>query len=258
MRVVACALVALALGTIASGPAAAQYPGPERDDRRSGPPRYFTDRPIPEDPRQGFDRPPYDGPRQGFDRVPNDGPRQGFDRPPNGGPRQNFERLPNDGPRQSFERPPSRGEPNDNEPRRDRAGNAGPRPWPAASDRGERRPDPSSRRIGGATPSDNYRRFWDDGDNPPARRTVNRPPAPRDAPPDRRVTKPRVTPQAPHTASPGPGPGKVTISVAEYRALQDQARELQRLLGRRSDFREGPRRDFRDRDERPDSRVFYR
>ena len=219
MRVVACAFVALALGTITSGPAAAQCPGPECEDSRSGPPRYFTDRPT------------------------SDGPRQGFDGPPS------------DGPRQNFERPPHRGEPDG--PRQDRAGHAGPRAWPAASDQGERRPDPSYRRVGPVTPSDSYRRFWDDRDDRPARRTVSRPPTPREAPPYRRITKPRMTPQAPHTAA-GPGPGKVTISVAEYRALQDQARELQRLLGRRSDFREGPRRDFRDRDERPGPHVIYR
>lgn len=41
----------------------------------------------------------------------------------------------------------------------------------------------------------------------------------------------------PHTASPRggttAGPGQVVISVEEYRALQGQARELQRLLGER-------------------------
>jgi hypothetical protein len=231
MRVVACALVALAIGTITSGPAAAQYLGPESEDHRSGPPRYFTDRPT------------FDGPRQSFDRPPNDGPRQGFDRPSN------------DGPRQSFERRPYRGELDRDEPRQDRAGNAGGRPWPAASDQGERRPDPSYRPAGPVTQSDNYRRFWDDRDGRPARRTVNQPPAPPDTPPKRRVTKPDMPPQVPRTAA---GPGKVTISVAEYRALQDQARELQRLLGRRSDYREGPRRDFRDRDERPGPHVTYR
>jgi hypothetical protein len=35
----------------------------------------------------------------------------------------------------------------------------------------------------------------------------------------------------------------MVISIAEYRALQDQARELQRLLGTRRDFNDGSSRD---------------
>ena len=205
MRVVAYAFVALAFGTITSGPVAAQCYGPECEGSRSGPPRYYTDRPA------------YDGPRQGFDRPPNDDPRQGFDRPQ------------------------YRSDPDDNGPRYDRTGDSGPRPWPAASDPRERRTDSPYRRVGPATPSENDRRVWDDRSDRPARPAANRPAAPRDAAPYQRFTKPPVAPQAPRTAA---GPGKVTISVAEYRALQDQARELQRLLGRRSDFRDGPRRDF--------------
>ena len=46
MRVVAYGFVALALGAIAPGSAAAQCYGPECDNsRRDGPPAYFTDRP---------------------------------------------------------------------------------------------------------------------------------------------------------------------------------------------------------------------
>jgi hypothetical protein len=63
----------------------------------------------------------------------------------------------------------------------------------------------------------------------------------------------------------------VTISIAEYRALQDQARELQRLLARRGEFQERgngpeerdgrPRSDFRERSDMREGagpRTIYR
>ena len=218
MRVVGYAFVALAFGTITSGPTAAQCYGPECEGSRSGPPRYYTDRPA------------YDGRRESFDWPAND-PRQGFDRPQ------------------------YRGDPDDNGSRYDRTGDSGPRPGPAASDPRERRTDPPYRRVGPATPSENDRRFGDDRSDRPARPTANWPTAPRDAAPSQRFSKPAMVPQAPRTAA---GPGTVTISVAEYHALQDQARELQRLLDRRNEFRDGPRGDFRDRDMRPGGGVIYR
>jgi hypothetical protein len=62
----------------------------------------------------------------------------------------------------------------------------------------------------------------------------------------------------------------VTISIAEYQALQDQARELQRLLARRGEFERGngpeerdgrPRGDFRERSDMREGsgpRTIYR
>ena len=85
-----------------------------------------------------------------------------------------------------------------------------------------------------------------------------------------RVAEPR-RPSAPDNPRSAAGSGKVTISIAEYQALQDQARELQRLLARRGEFQERgngpeerdgrPRSDFRERSdmrEGPGPRTIYR
>lgn len=212
MRIVAYAFAVLAIGTITSGPVAAQCHGPECEDGRSGPPRYFTDRPPADGPRQNFDRPPYDGPRPRSDR------------------------------------PPVRGEPpRDDEPRFD-PGNAQPRPWPAASEPRERRPEPAYRSANPSNPSEAYRRFWDERDDRRPRTTASPPPRRAEPPqrlPDRRMMDGRN----------GSGSGKVTITTAEYRALQDQARELQRLLAARRDVRE--RGDDRERGDYRERRDFH-
>jgi hypothetical protein len=202
MRVVAYGFVALALGTIASGPAAAQCYGPECDSgRRDGPPAYYTDRP----PQYRSQQPPqWDEP--GRPRSRDTGP--------------------------NVDRPAYRSAPDNRETQYGRPGDAPPR-WPAESDRGDRPPDPSSRRAGPPPPSESDRRMWDERNSPPARSTVMPPPAPRDVagPQPRR-------PGAADDPRSAAGSGKVTISIAEYRALQDQARELQRLLARRGEVQE--------------------
>jgi len=235
MRVVAYGFVALALGTIAPGPAAAQCYGPECDNgRRGAAPPYFTDRP----PQYQSQQPPqWDEP--GRPRSRDTGP--------------------------NVDRPAYRSVPDNRETQFGRPGDSPPR-WPAESDRGDRPPDPSSRRAGPPPPSESDRRMWDERNGPPARSTVMPPPAPRDAagPQPRRP----VAPDDPRSAA---GSGKVTISIAEYRALQDQARELQRLLARRGEFQERgngpeerdgrPRSDFRERSdmrEGPGPRTIYR
>jgi hypothetical protein len=118
--------------------------------------------------------------------------------------------------------------------------------------------------------SENYRRFWDDGDEHRSR-TVTRPAStsrnvvspplpPRRSAPDRGiqeergihervVRQPAVREHAapergdtpsdrddPPIARVAIGPGAMVISIDEYRSLREQARELQRLLGARRDF----------------------
>ena len=220
MRVVAYGFVALALGTVVPGPAVAQCYGPDCDSSRRGAPPYFTDRP----PQYQSQQPPqWDEP--GRPRSRDTGP--------------------------NVDRPAYRSAPDNRETQYGRPGDAPPR-WPTESERGDRPPDPSSRRAGPPPPSESDRRMWDERNGPPARSTVMPPPASRD---------PRS----------GAGSGKVTISIAEYQALQDQARELQRLLARRGEFQERgnapeerdgrPRGDFRERSDMREGsgpRTIYR
>jgi hypothetical protein len=161
-----------------------------------------------------------------------------------GAPRYYTERPPSRGPEQGFDRRPYRNEPDGRGPRDDRAndsyrqrddrpGEFRPRSGPPADNPAERRPSASYRGADPRPSSAAYRRFWDDRSDRRAR-TGARPADRRDAAPPRRFTDRRPAGPAPRS---GVGPGKMVISVAEYRDLQNQARELQRLLGRRSDRR---------------------
>jgi hypothetical protein len=174
-------LVALALGTIASTPSAAQCYGAECDGYRSGPSRYYYTEPSP-GPGSGFDRPAYRAPEPGFDR------------------------------------PSYRGEPDGGMRRDERIGEQRPRP-----------PGPAGPPGVNAPP---YRGGPDDGIRD-ERIGEQRPrPHPGYAPNDRRPPsgeRPRA-----------PAGNTITISIAEYRDLQNQARELQRLLNERRDFRDVP------------------
>ncbi len=234
MRVVAYGFMALTLGTIAPGPAAAQCYGPQCDDgRRGAPPAYYTDRP----PQQSQQPPQWDEPGRPSYR----------------------ETAPN------VERPAYRSAPDNRETQYDRTDDSRPR-GPAETDRGDRQPGPSYRHTGPPPQSESDRRMWDERTGPPARSTAMPPPAPRGVaePQPRRP----IAADNPRSAA---GSGKVTISIAEYRALQDQARELQRLLARRGEFQErgdvpeqrdgrerGDFRERRDMREGSGPRVIYR
>ena len=169
MRVVAYGFVALALGTIAPGSAAAQCYGPECDNsRRDGPPAYYTDRP----PQVRSQQPPqWDEP--------------GRPRPRDTGP--------------SVDRPAYRGAPDNRETQYGRPGDC---PAPLAGEIRPRRspPDPSARRAGPPPPSESDRRMWDERNGPPARSTVMPPPASRDVAEPRPGARSRRTIPAPRPA----------------------------------------------------------
>jgi hypothetical protein len=226
MRVVAVALVALTLGIAIDLAmpdfAFAQSRGPDYPDDRSGPPRYYTDQP-PRGAAPDFDQPQVRS-------VPDD-QRDGFE--PASTPRQ--------------------------------------RPWPPSYGPNDRRPEPPYRRVDRAPPRSNYQRFWDDGDGrgrtvtkPAPRDTVRREALPREAapreavPPSSRVVQ---EPRGGPVSRVAVGTGQMVISISEYQSLQDQARQLQRLLGTRRDFHDDrSSRDFRDDGPRRDTgpREIYR
>ena len=205
MRVVAFAFAVLTAGTVLTSPTAAQNsgPGPYADDPRSGPPRYYTDR-----PRQDSERPPYF-----TDRAP---PRR---------------------PGEGFQRPPYRGAPPDQGPRYERAGDDRPGPGMRPG------PDPRANR------------------EPPPVRHVERAPAREYEPLRREERGGRTTvwpPVRTGSAAPPPRPAarryerpvprnaeRMTISVAEFRELQDRVRELERLVAERHDFRDVRREPYR-------------
>src|SRR5204863_2394161 len=116
---------------------------------------------------------------------------------------------------QGFDRPPMRGGPGE------QFRQSGPqqRAWP---DPRERRPDAAPPRSGPATTaSEGYRRFWSEGNDRQSRTTMSPPPGRRDGPP------PRVTERGPPPPA-ASGNGRINISVAEFRDLQDRVRELER------------------------------
>src|SRR5581483_7228465 len=174
-----------------------------------------------------------------------------------GPPQRYYTGYPPEQPHEDFDQPPVRGVASDRGPRYDDVGDGRPRPWPSARPP-ERRPEPTYRRAS-QPPSDNYRRFWDEGNDRRGRPPVSRPlpgarqaaPAvreaaplsPREAPPPQREAAPPPQRDVPERSG-GPvarvavGAHQMVISIAEYESLQNQARELQRLLGTRRDFRE--------------------
>ena len=201
MRLVAFAFATLSAGIGLIGPAAAQNfgPGPSDDDRRSGSPRYYTER-----PRQDTERPPYF-----TDRAPPQRPGEGFRQPTYRGAR------------------PDQG------PRYDRAGDDRPgmRPDPR-----ENRESPPVRRVERATirthePIEHEERGGRTTMWPPVR-TGNSASPPRSV--ERRYERP-----ASRNAE------RITVSVAEFRDLQDRVRELERLLAERHDFRDDRRGSYR-------------
>jgi hypothetical protein len=178
------------------------------------------------------------------------------------GPPQYYTGRPPDPPREQFDRPQNRGAAIGHERRYDDVGDSRPLPWPSER-AAKRRPEPSYRRTTqAAPPSDSYRRFWDDGNGrqsrpptaPGPRRVA---PPPRDA-----VSAPRETPQQREIPERNDGPvarvavgaHQMVISIAEYESLQNQARELQRLVGTRRDFRDD--RGFPDEHNLRDNRDF--
>jgi hypothetical protein len=227
MRVVAFAFVALALGALTLDTASAQSRGPDYQDDRSGPPRYYTDRPA-------------------------------------------------RGPEQEFDQPPPRGAPDDRSRGFEPTSASRPRPWPSDYGPDNRGPRPSYRGPERAPPrSSNYQRFWDDGDGRRGPTTAKPAVAPRDnAPPQRAVQEPvqeRVperNQERPPERAAGPvsrvavGANQMVISITEYQSLQEQARQLQRMLGTRRDFHEDrpSRGDYREEGPRRDSgpREIYR
>ena len=293
MRTFAYALVALSLGTIASGPAAAQCNGPECEGSRPAMPYYFTEGTP--GSRGGFETPP---PPQQQQRGPADEserhaaqpesappPRpQPAVRPPNsrppgspprhrsatqhsGRPHYRVENPPSryDGPRSEpprYQGPsryetsrseperyqgPSRYETSRSEPERyqgpsryetsrsDPQRYQGPSRYetsrsepPMRYDGTDRWPPNSSYSRGGSIPSapDEVQRYsYRPGER--GRITVNPSRDSYDVSPHQQYSTPQ------RGGGAGAGPGQVVISVEEYRALQSQARELQRLLGER-------------------------
>ena len=270
MRGEALAVIGLALCSLSCGPAAAQFQG--------GAPPYYTERP-PDGPPQYGPRPSRPVPNDRVDYRPGGPPPNGpggyrpDDRGPppdeRGGFRGDDRGPPPD--RRGGYRMDDRGPPPDERggPRRDdrgpppdergyRSGERGPDGPPD-----ERRPRTSSRQPDSGPPqSDAYRRFWDDG-RAPAKR-----PSASSSAPWPRVTVPGQK-QPPQQAEQQPAPrapaqrdaaasGKITIPVAEYRALREQAAELQRLLGERRGSREDQRGPVTVDIDRPDRYRTYR
>ena len=113
-----------------------------------------------------------------------------------------------------------------------------PADWPPADGSREQQSSPPYRRAGPSPPMPDDRRS----------RIITKPPVREAGPP----------PRGPQEREGGPvarvavGADQMVISIAEYRSLQDQARELQRLRGSSRDFHEerpsrdqGPREIYR-------------
>jgi hypothetical protein len=219
MRGIAFALVALTFVATMPQPVAAQCYGPECDRRRPGPPAHYDERPnfhsnpvnngqpnrsAPYDQRQSHQGQPYQGqPYQGQPYQGQPYQEQPYQRQPYQG--HQYRSVPNAPP--AYQRPAYQGQP------RPPDGYADIPPGVAPRGR-EYRPAPPDVRI---EPRIRVTKI--------SRPTGNAVRQPQPAPKSRKVTR---------NASAPAGAGQVTISVAEYRDLQNQARELQRLLSERN------------------------
>jgi hypothetical protein len=108
--------------------------------------------------------------------------------------------------------------------------------WPPAGEPRQQQPPPSYHRAGPPPPQPDQEGRTRIITRPPVREAGPPPPPPRG--PQEREGEP--------VARVAVGADQMVISIAEYRSLQDQARELQRMLGNSSrDFREtSPSRDY--------------
>ena len=229
MRGTALALVALTFAATPPHPAAAQCYGPECDRRQFGPPQDFNDHPnFPSSPPQAQ---PYRS--RPFEQAPPYGPapyeqRQPYQPGPQSQP--NYRQPPYQQPtyqQPNYHQPPYQ-QPPDQQPAYQQrtyqrpAYQAQPQP-----------PMPYSNVPPGVAP-----RVHDYRPARPNSRIEVRTQAPKISKPKKFVVRqhqPAPTSRViARTAPPGPGSGQVTISVAEYRDLQRQARELQRLRSTRS------------------------
>jgi hypothetical protein len=167
-----------------------------------------------------------DDPRSGPPRYYTEGPRQDGERPP-----YFTDRPPPRHPGEGFQPPPYRGTPPDRGERYERTGDdrPGARPGPDPRDR---EPPPVRRRVEQAPPRPPEA---DDRGNRGAQTTVWPPVRPTGGAPPRRASDRRAE-------RPGPrGADRITVSVEEFRDLQDRVRELERLLAERHDFRDDRR-----------------
>lgn len=249
MRAVASALAALALGTVLSGQAFAQYSGPESDDEAADSPPSYSDRTAPgSDYRSAYrdrqedydDQPVRRGPVRRYYRDSETGAwrplsrRYGYDEPSyrdepaeryRGGARVGEWRpVPPRRSSSSYDRPSYRDDAEERVQRDERIdeSQSGYRRYSEPRERErDRTPVTSSERSRQRwTPETGRRASRDDGFKPVPGVT------------QRHVTTSSIRPAAEST---------VTISAAEYRELQRQARELRQLRDR-SEFPDPPAR----------------
>jgi hypothetical protein len=226
MRAVAAVLAAWALGTLVSGQASAQYYGPGSNDDGAGPSNFYNDRSGP-----GFDgrtdQPSYRGGDENFDEPNREEPTRrylrdnqsgewrlvsrqswsGDDRPPYRDLRE--DRYPRDGRNMQDDRYRRDGRFDESQPSRRRFDEPRER---------ERAYDPRERGRGPVPSSDRSRQWW----TPESSRRASADDAFKSAP--------RAIPRGAPAGGVRPAPeSMVTISAAEYRELQNQARELREM-----------------------------
>jgi hypothetical protein len=227
MRGIAFALAAAAFVATTPHPVAAQCYGPECDRQRSGPPPQFNERPS-------FNERPNFHPNPGNNGQPYRSAPHVQGQPHQGQPYQGpppYQGQPYQG--QPYQGQPHQGQPYQGQP-------PGPRsqpPYQRPAYQGQPRPPGYADMPPGAQPrGPGYR-----GPRPDERSAGRTHVVPT------HVTKlPKTKRSAVRHHQPGPtgrtvvrnappaaGAGQITISVAEYRDLQNQARELQRLMSSR-------------------------
>ncbi len=230
MRGIAFALVALTVAATTSDPVAAQCYGPECERQRSGPPAYQDVRPNfhPNSVNNGqFNRSaPYDQ-RHMHQGQPYQGqPYQGQPyRPAPYEQAQPNRQAPHQG--RPYQGQPYQGQPyHQGQPYQQPAYQAQPRPPAGYSN------VPPGMGPGVAPRGPDYRHARPDGRIELRTRVTKIPKATKYA---ARQHHPVLNGRTvARSASPTAGAGQVTISVAEYRDLQNQARELQRMRGARA------------------------
>jgi hypothetical protein len=248
MRAVASALAALALGTVLSGQAFAQYYGPESDDDAADSRPTYSDRTAPgSDYRSAYrDRQDdYD------DQSARSGPVRRYYRDSETGAWRPLSR------RYGYDQPSYREEPAERYRGGARVGEwrtVPPRHLSSSYDRPSYRDDAEERirrdeRIGESRPS--YRRYSEPRERERDRTPVTSSERSRQWwTPERRASRddsgfkpvPRVAPHHVTSSSIRPAAeNTVTISAVEYRELQKQARELRQLRDR-SEFPDPPAR----------------
>jgi hypothetical protein len=226
MRGIAFALVALTFAATTPDPVAAQCYGPECDRRQPGPQPYYGERPnFPSSPHQ---MPPQAQPYRStpYDQTPPYGPAP-YEQP------QSYQQQMPQSQQQPTYQQPAYPQPNYQRPAYQTQPTYQQRPAYQTQPAYQQRPAYQTQPAYQQQPYQVQPQHYQVQPQHPTRYSH--------VPPGYRPTKtsavrhyqPAPGSRVMTTTSPQPGSGQITISVAEYRALQNQARQLQRMRSAR-------------------------